>query len=43
MYLYAPKDWWADLDELTNCIEQEQWEKAKKIMQKLSHLISGNL
>ena len=43
MYLYAPKDWWADLDELTNCIEQEQWEKSKKIMQKLSHLISGNL
>ena len=43
MYLYAPKDWWADLDELTNCIEQAQWEKAKELMQKLSHLISDNL
>ena len=43
MYLYAPKEWWADLDALTNCIEQKQWEKAKVLMQELSHLISNDL
>ena len=43
IYIYAPKDWWGDLDELTNCIEDHQWEKARKIMQKLSHLVSNEL
>lgn len=43
MYLYAPKDWWEDLDDLTNSIEKGQWKKAKEVMQKLSHLISNAL
>lgn len=43
MYLYSPEEWWADLDELADCMEKEQWNKAKQIMQKLSHLISSAL
>lgn len=43
LYIYAPIDWWDDLDLLSKHIKEFEWEKAKPIMEKLSRLISEEL
>lgn len=39
LYLYAPTEWWGDLDSLADCIEKTKWNEAIPLMRKLSHLI----
>lgn len=43
IYLYAPKEWYADLDELAVLIQKYEWEKATIIIQKLSKLMAEEL
>ena len=43
IYLYAPKEWWVDLDELATYLRKYEWTKAEEIMQKLGKLISEEL
>ena len=43
LYIYAPSEWYGDLDSLTNLIMKYEWHKAKTIVQKISRLISEEL
>jgi hypothetical protein len=43
LYIYAPLEWYGDLDLLTGLIMQREWNKAKTIVQKISRLISKEL
>lgn len=43
VYLYAPTEWWADLDELAISIRKYEFKKAEEILQKLSKLIAKEL
>ena len=43
LYIYAPSEWYDDLDLLTGLIMQREWDKAKTIVQKISRLISEEL
>ena len=43
IYLYAPTEWWEDLDALATYIRKYEWTKAEEIMQKLGKLISEEL
>lgn len=40
LYIYAPLEWYDDLDLLTDWIMNFEWRKAKVIVQKISRLIS---
>ena len=43
LYLYAPQEWWEDLDLLADCIEKTKWDDAIPLMKKLSHLIKKEI
>ena len=43
LYIYAPSEWYGDLDLLTDLIMKYEWHKAKIIVQKISRLISEEL
>lgn len=43
LYIYAPSEWWNDLDFLSNYIKDFEWEQAKPIMEKLSRLIAEEI
>ena len=43
LYIYAPSEWYGDLDSLTDLIMKYEWHKAKTIVQKISRLISEEL
>lgn len=43
LYIYAPEDWYSDLDKLMELIMSLEWDEAKPIMQKFSRLISKEL
>ena len=43
LYIYAPSEWYDDLDNLTKLIMDFNWDKARPIVQKLSRLISDEL
>ncbi|MGN0798561.1 MAG: hypothetical protein ACI4L7_03265 [Christensenellales bacterium] len=43
IYLYAPKEWYADLDELAVLIQKYEWDKATIIIQKISRLMAEEL
>lgn len=39
MYIYAPKEWLSDLDELYDFIRTYEWDKASKTLMKMNRLI----
>lgn len=43
LYIYAPLEWYDDLDSLTTLIMRFEWHKSKVIVQKISRLISEEL
>ena len=43
LYIYAPLEWYDDLDLLTTLIMKFEWHKAKVIVQKISRWISEEL
>lgn len=43
LYIYAPSEWYDDLDKLTKLIMEFDWDNARPIIQKLSRLISEEL
>ena len=43
LYIYAPLEWYDDLDSLTTLIMKFEWHKAKVIVQKISRWISEEL
>ena len=43
IYLFAPKEWYDDLDKLAVLIQKYEWGEATKIMQKLSKLMAEEL
>ena len=43
LYVYAPSEWYGDLDLLTKHIMEYKWEEARSLIQKLSRLISSEL
>ena len=43
LYLYAPSEWWENLDLLANYIEKSKWDEAIPLMKKLSHLIKQEI
>ena len=43
LYVYAPDDWYLDLDELMELMMEFDWDEAKSIIRKLSRLISKEL
>lgn len=43
MYAYVPHEWFEDLDDLAERISKLDWDDARKIAQKLCHLISIEL
>ena len=43
LYVYAPSEWYGDLDLLAKYIMDYEWEKARTLIQKLSRLISTEL
>ena len=43
LYIYAPREWWNDLDFLSNYIKDFEWDQAKPIMEKLSRLIAEEI
>lgn len=43
LYLYAPIDWYKDIDELTKLLPKYEWEKARPIIERLSKQIAKEL
>ena len=43
IYIYAPTTWWNDLDLLSDCVRNYNWDEAAAIMKKLSKLIAENI
>lgn len=43
LYIYAPEEWFDDLDELMGYMMSFSWDNAKPIIQKLSHCVSEEL
>lgn len=43
IYLYAPSEWWTDLDNLAIDIRKYEWKQAEEILQRLSRLIARDL
>ena len=43
LYIYAPLEWYDDMDKLTGHIMKYDWNKALPLVQKLSRLISDEL
>lgn len=43
LYIYAPTEWFKDLDMLMELLMRYEWEIAKPIMQKLNRLIAEDL
>lgn len=43
LYIYAPSEWYDDLDVLTKLIMEFDWDKARIIVQKISRFISEEL
>lgn len=43
LYVYAPTEWYNDLDELMEYIMMFKWNEAKPIIQKFSRIISGEI
>ena len=43
LYTFAPEEWFADLDQLTQSIVAVNWKSARAIMQKMVRLIAEEL
>ena len=43
VYIYAPDEWYDDLDKLMEYMMDFSWGNAKPVMQKLSRLVSAEL
>lgn len=43
LYIYAPKEWYDDLDKLMGYMMDFSWNNAKPIIQKFSRLVSEEL
>lgn len=43
LYIYAPTEWYDDLDKITECISTYEWDKARALVQKMSRLIAEEL
>ena len=43
LYIYAPSEWHADLDQLMELIMEFKWREAKPLIHKFSRLISKEL
>lgn len=43
LYIYAPNEWYDDLDKLMGYMMDFSWEKAKPVMQKLNRLVTEEL
>lgn len=43
LYIYAPAEWYEDLDQLTESITKFRWDEARTLTQKLCRLISEEL
>ena len=43
LYLYAPIDWYKDIDELTKLVPLYKWEEARPILERLSKQIAKEL
>jgi len=43
LYIYAPSEWYLDLDEIMKCIMEHKWNEARPLIQKLSRLTSNEL
>lgn len=43
IYIYAPAEWWDDLDTLFDNLRTGEWGKATLVLKKLNRLISAEL
>ena len=43
LYLYAPSEWYKDMDELMECMMEFNWSDARPLVQQFSRLISEEL
>lgn len=43
LYLYAPIEWYKDIDELTKLVPLYKWEEARPILERLSKQIAKEL
>ncbi len=43
LYLYAPIEWYKDIDELTKLVPLYKWEEARPILERLSKQIANEL
>lgn len=43
LYLYAPIEWYKDIDELTKLVPLYKWDKARPILERLSKAIAKEL
>ncbi len=43
LYLYAPSEWYKDIDELANLVPLFKWKEARPILEKLSKQIAMEL
>ncbi len=43
MYIYAPEEWWEELDSLSSTLRKYEWGNAAVIMNTLSHKVAKEL
>ena len=43
MYIYAPKEWLSDLDNIFDYLRKYEWDKASDTLKKINRLISEEL
>lgn len=43
VYIYAPQNWWPQLDELLSLLRKHEWSKAEKILIEIAKLMAKEL